>query len=254
MLNNTAVSGPAGGRHRTFHWYEAWFLALTRPNDATFNALLDDPKASARKAYGWVFLAATLNAALTLWQPYPEFQWRTLGGCALTSLILGGICTLTFTVLAAILQVIAYSLSDQASLCDIVRMLGNLLLGGLMKCRGWNHDVWDDYPDTVYLLGAIFAPFILLITCSYLVAPWHMLLRAGVNVDVVLMFLFPLTIYILIAVGNAMRAVHQLGVSEGRVVTTILIVMNVGLVAYFGSGYTLTGGGVLTATEFLRQF
>jgi hypothetical protein len=46
--------------------YQAWKLALTRPSEATYRDLVDDPRASLGRAAAWVFVASLVSSLLAL--------------------------------------------------------------------------------------------------------------------------------------------------------------------------------------------
>ncbi len=49
----------------SFSALKAWVKIISRPTPATFRLLLEDPKASKRRAYGWVFFSAL--ASYVIW-------------------------------------------------------------------------------------------------------------------------------------------------------------------------------------------
>jgi hypothetical protein len=47
--------GPAG-------WFQVWVTAVTKPNEQTFVDLTEDPNATSKTAFIWVFIAGTVSA------------------------------------------------------------------------------------------------------------------------------------------------------------------------------------------------
>jgi hypothetical protein len=46
-------------------WHEVWITAVTKPSTSTFERLVQDPQASANRAYPWIFVSATIAFALS---------------------------------------------------------------------------------------------------------------------------------------------------------------------------------------------
>ena len=47
-------------------WFQTWKLALTRPSVATFEQLANDPNASSRRGYKWIFIAFFVGDVLSI--------------------------------------------------------------------------------------------------------------------------------------------------------------------------------------------
>ncbi len=47
-------------------WNETWSLVLTQPSVGTFQEIIEDPKASKRRAYLWVFVATLVGSAISV--------------------------------------------------------------------------------------------------------------------------------------------------------------------------------------------
>ncbi len=45
----------------TYSWFEAWRMALTRPNEETFRSLADDPNGSLGRALGWIAITSAIS-------------------------------------------------------------------------------------------------------------------------------------------------------------------------------------------------
>jgi hypothetical protein len=50
---------------RTLSWYEVWIQAFTQPSVATYQALVQDPQASPKRAYIWIGLSVLAGAFIT---------------------------------------------------------------------------------------------------------------------------------------------------------------------------------------------
>ena len=49
----------------TYSWFEAWRMALTRPNEETFRNLADDPNGSLGRALGWIAITSAISFLIT---------------------------------------------------------------------------------------------------------------------------------------------------------------------------------------------
>jgi len=49
----------------TYSWFEAWRMALTRPNEETFRSLADDPNGSLGRALSWIAIASAISYLIT---------------------------------------------------------------------------------------------------------------------------------------------------------------------------------------------
>lgn len=47
-------------------WFEVWRMVVTQPGEESFETVLDDPQASARRGYTWVFVVAIVTGVLQL--------------------------------------------------------------------------------------------------------------------------------------------------------------------------------------------
>jgi hypothetical protein len=45
-------------------WTQAWLITLTQPNELSYTALADDPSASLRKGFAWVFVSGLVSTAV----------------------------------------------------------------------------------------------------------------------------------------------------------------------------------------------
>lgn len=49
----------------TYSWFEAWRLALTRPNEETFRSLAGDPNGSFGRALSWIAITSAISYLIT---------------------------------------------------------------------------------------------------------------------------------------------------------------------------------------------
>lgn len=45
-------------------WTQAWLIALTQPNERSYTTLAEDPSASVRKAFAWLFVSGLIASAI----------------------------------------------------------------------------------------------------------------------------------------------------------------------------------------------
>jgi hypothetical protein len=55
--------GTAG---RMLTWFEVWRLVITEPKEESFETVLDDPQASANRAYTWIFITGLIGGVLNV--------------------------------------------------------------------------------------------------------------------------------------------------------------------------------------------
>jgi hypothetical protein len=48
-------------------WYSIWWIALTRPSEAPYATLTEDPHATSRRAYNWMVLSGLFSGAVNAW-------------------------------------------------------------------------------------------------------------------------------------------------------------------------------------------
>lgn len=194
-------------------WFTVWRKALTQPNEQTFIDITEDPNASARTAYIWVFIAGTVSgiaqailqgvySILGVTPTIPGLEeympsTTTTGGdpaaVAITLVVsicaaplIGGLSVLFFAIFAALMQWIGK------------------LFGGV-----------GTYDKILYALAAISAPFTL-------IAAVLTLLNAIPFIGACFGILsFGLSIYALVLQIMAVKGVHRFG--WGPAVGTVLL-------------------------------
>lgn len=59
-------SGAIPTEYGTYSWFEAWRMALTRPNEETFRSLADDPNRSLGRALSWIAITSAISYLITV--------------------------------------------------------------------------------------------------------------------------------------------------------------------------------------------
>jgi hypothetical protein len=136
------------GYGESLSWSEVWIRALTRPSVETYESFMRDPKASANRAYGWVFVSALVGTFITF---LIGFVITSLGSDAATDLSPVGyfgsftLLTLCCVPIIAVLSVIGLAIS--AGLTQLVARA----FGGT-----------GTYTELVYAIAAFTAPLSLI--------------------------------------------------------------------------------------------
>jgi hypothetical protein len=185
----------------SYTWSEAWIKALTQPTVRTFEAIANDPKATANRAYVWVavssLIAYVISMALQLMlgtsntllsQPGREGALGALGfaGAGLGTLV----CCAPF--------VAAFAVLGLAISAGITQLIASAL-GGT-----------GTYPKLAYAIAAYDAP-ITLITGLVSAIPFLNCLA------------FPIGIYAIVLNVIAVKAVHQFG--WGKAVASSVLIL-----------------------------
>jgi hypothetical protein len=178
-----------------YTWQEVWTMVLTKPGVDTFKKILNDPQATAERAYKWIFWTGTvgmlISTIIAIFQLSSVRGARVDIGAALPSLgcgmlIVGIVCVVFFAIGNAITQFIA-------------RMLGGE----------------GEYGDFQYVAGAYSAPLIMVnIAVSAFTSPSSSLgFLAIINLA--------LTLYQFALQVMAVKAVNNFG--WGKALVTVLI-------------------------------
>ena len=137
----------SGDDQPTLPWSEVWIRALTQPSEATYETLLQDPKASGKRGYGWMAISAFVSLvvsilfAMVLSMIFAVDSTGTMSealGGALGVIVCGGPVT-------AVLAVLGVAIGAGFSNA-VARMLGGTGI----------------YDDVVYLMCAYNAPLSLI--------------------------------------------------------------------------------------------
>ena len=181
----------------TLSWKEVWISAITQPSTATYERILQDPKSSANRAYGWVFISSLAGGAIGILisnimpgesEIYPGFSHIA--------------STLCLPVLAVI-SVIGLAIS-----AGITQLVASAL-GGT-----------GTYSKLVYAWAAYLAPLGFI---SSVIA----------SIPLVNILGFPLVIYGMVLNVIAVKAVHQFGWGRAIASSVLILVGITVLVAVF---------------------
>lgn len=151
---------------RSIPWYKVWFKAFLQPSADTFRVLLDDPRASIRRVIIWLFIITMIATIgrnpIILLSMFSSTSF--LLGTVLIYSAVAAVNVLIFIVVATALHIAAKA------------------LGGV-----------GTHSRTCYALGAVFVPFMLLLS-----------LTSGFIVGIIV-----LLVHTLRTMTIALRSVHE---------------------------------------------
>jgi Yip1-like protein len=195
---------PAGA---PLSWSQAWLLAITRPSVATFESIARDPRATANRAYGWIFVSTLLTYAIVLLGQWVLSALR--GGASPGPLAADGLVgsTLIFLVCGA-------------PLGAVFAVVGLMISAGLSQLIAGALGGAGSYARLAYVIAAYLAPLTLISS----VIGFFPLANC---------LLFPLGIYALVLNVIAVKAVNQFGWGKAVVSSAVVLVGVLIVVAVF---------------------
>lgn len=177
-------------------WSEVWISAITRPSAETFERLLQDPQATANRAYRWIFISSLIGYAIAA---LISFVINSLGVTSLGIFDLGEIFGVSIFLLlccgpvAAALAVLGLAVS-----AGITQWIAKTFFGGV-----------GSYNELVYTFAAFLSPLGLI---SSLLSP----------IPFISFLTIFISIYGLVLGVIAVKAVNQFG--WGRALVSYLII------------------------------
>ncbi|MHC1782529.1 MAG: hypothetical protein AB9891_07180 [Anaerolineaceae bacterium] len=179
----------------SYKWYQAWKKALTKPSLATFEELIHDPRASAKRAYCWMFFSSLI-----------------LGG--ITSLITLILNFLSFPESIIFSQLINDFLGNGLifAVISVLYLIGN---AGVLHLIAHALRGTGSFSKLVYALAVYRSPLYLIVGIGKLIF--------GLNPCLVMLILQPSVIFCIILDILATRVVNQFNL--GRAVLTNAIII-----------------------------
>lgn len=178
----------------SFTWYQAWKKALTKPSLATFEELIRDPHASAKRAYCWMFFSSLI-----------------LGG--ITSLITLGLYFLSFPESIKISQLIDDFISNGLIFAGI-SVLYLIVNAGVLHFIAHALRGTGSFSKLVYALAVYRSPFYLIVGMGKLLF--------GLNPCLVNLIVQPSAIYCIILDILATRVVYQFDLGKAVLTNAII--------------------------------
>jgi hypothetical protein len=230
--------GPAG-------WLPIWIKAVTQPNEQTFVDITENPDASSKTAYLWVFLggtiagiiqaiASTIRMATGAGSPFQQipgleqyFPRAASGGVGIS--LIGGLCA---SPLAGLFSVIFFA-------------LGVAIIQWIAKLFGGT----GTYEKLLYAMAAITVPFTIISSVFILlgVIPY-----VGICMGLIS---FGLSIYVLVLEVIAVKAVNRFGYGQaaGSVFIPGCVVFIICACVVFG-GFMLLGPVISKTFQGINNF
>jgi len=197
-------------------WSEVWISALTRPSVATFEGFVQDPNATDRRAYTWVFVSALIGFAISALLGI-VFGTGTAEGPEATGVMVGSSLT---------------CLICGAPISALLSVLGLVIIGGITQLIAGALGGTGTYSELVHAFAAYMAP-LTLITSVLGAIPYINFLT------------IPLGIYGIVLNVIAVRAVHQFGWGKAIASSVLILVGILVLVACVVIGILLLLGPVI---------
>lgn len=199
-------------------WFQVWMKAVTKPNEQTFIEISEDPNASTRNAYIWVFAVGTLSTILQVilqaiysalgvapaMPPIPGLEEFTAqGASADTSPLIGLVVGLCLSPLGGGLSVLFFALFTA-----IVQWIAKLF-GGL-----------GTYDKLLYTFAAISVPVSLV---TMVLSLFSAIPFVGACIGI---FSFGFSIYALVLQVMAVKAVNRFdwGKAAGSILLPLFVV------------------------------
>jgi hypothetical protein len=219
------ASLPPSGQ--SLSWSQVWLYALTRPSEANFQILLNDPQARPGRGLIWVGITSLIASLIAvvfqiLFRPNIEEMTRFLqrdpgAGAQAGTIVLALLCGIPAGAIFAVLGTVIYT------------ALVNFTAGALGGKGNFN--------QLVYLFSAITAPLSLLGVILGLV-------------PIVNCLTFPLAVYSIYLDTVAVKTVHQLDWLRAAASVLILLILVILIVAVCGVALLLPIIREATRTTF----
>lgn len=189
---------------KSYSWSQVWLHALTRPSVETFERLINDPKASSNRGYGWVFICSTIGYVIVFLIPWVfgnPIESSPISG--LNGPPLHTVSTIWLVCCAPIVGALAVLvIAVQAGLTQLItRMLGGT----------------GSYSRLAYAFATYTAPLTIVTTVTYAI-PYLNLCLAPL-----------LAIYTLVLMVIAINAVNQFGwgksIASAIIIPVVIIIL-----------------------------
>ena len=180
---------------KSFSWLDVWMNALAFPSVATFEEIVNDPKATIERACIWVLLATVISQVISIFAPL-----------ALAKMLGSASSGASTSIIATSLDSIGFPAALSVVLLLIVARIDQIIENGL----GGD----GTYLKAVYAFGAYLAPLILI----------EGVLRSIPIINPLFLILF-LIAYGLVLNVIAVKAVHHIGWGKAIIPSMTLMVI-----------------------------
>ncbi len=198
----------------TYSWFEAWRLALTRPNEETFRSLAGDPNGSFGRALSWIAITSAISYLITV-SVQLLFSGLFAGPSLLEALeqeagllLTGGL--MVTGIFACGLPIVV-----------LISTVGMLIYSGVVQITASAFGGDGTFAEMAYALAAFTAPLTLLSgVISWI--PWVNCLT------------IPLGIYSLLLTLLAVKSVNRISWGKTIGIFTVLLLVGALLAVVFG--------------------
>lgn len=198
-------------------WSQAWITAATQPNLASYEALADDPSASVRKAFAWVFVSGLMAYGLALVLQLALFPGN------LGSLDQSSNLDLSMTAMATIL------LLCLVPFAAVMAPLALMLLAAIQQFVAGALGGQGSFSRLYYVMGAYTAPMTLVTTVLAVIPLLGACLGALLG------------IYNLFLNALALKAVNRFGWGSAilAMIVPVILAILIAIILVFGLVYPL---------------
>ncbi len=198
---------PKRGFGEHLSWQEVWTLVVTDGSVPAFDRILNDPKATASRAFLWIFLIATFSAVIN--SVLTVVQWNGMPAVAYPY---------TFNPSAVFLPMLLCS----TLLAGALSILALVISGGIVHLIAKAFGGKGTFSEWLYIYGAIAAPFIIIsiiLGLTSIILPEAALAFSCVSLVI--------AIYQLILQGRGLMALHAFtgGQAAGTIAISIFIMV-----------------------------
>lgn len=217
---------PKRGFGEHLSWQEVWTLVVTDGSVLAFDRILNDPKATASRAFLWIFLISTFSAVVN--SVLTVVQWNSMPAVAYPY---------TFNPSAVFVPMLLCS----TLLAGALSILALVISGGLIHLIAKAFGGKGTFSEWLYIYGAIAAPFIIISVILGLISV--ILPEAALAFSCISLVV---AIYQLVLQGRGLMALHDFtgGQAAGTIAIAIFAMFAIAFVIAFCIISTLVGGAI----------
>ena len=210
-------------------WSRAWITAATQPNLASYEALADDPSASVRKAFAWVFVSGLMAYSLAIVVQLALFPAR-LGGLEQSAQIDLG------TMSIAVILLLCF-----VPLAAVMAPLGLMLSAAIQQFVAGALGGQGSFSRLYYVMGAYTAPITLITTLLSAIPVLGACVAGAVG------------LYALFLNALALKAVNRFGWGSAVLSMLVPVILSVLLIVilFFGLIYPVLTQPLLSPSTFI---
>lgn len=202
-----------------YNWSEVWTAVLTRPSVQTFTELLDDPQAKPRRAYIWVYLTAVLVVVM--------LGFSLINNPAISELLASAAVEAGLDSSVSLTQTLFVSLLCTAPISAALVLVFFILFSSFVQF------VATQITSAEQTAGR-FQPLVYALAC--VIAPVNLIGLLLIIVPILGILSIPLSIYQVVLMVQAVRAVYGFEMQQALTATLIPTAVFFLLVVVFTGG------------------